>query len=297
LDAPRPGLVRVIVGGFWQNHLTGQQLSTGEEYGVAESRARRGFAALRAVRAPRWWQEIGFIAIVYYLYSLVRNAVPSHETGAFDRAKTLLSFETRLHFNIELSLNRLVAGHVWLAYICDYFYATLHFIVTIGVLIWLYRKHPLHYRAIRSVLIFTNLIALVGFWFVSVAPPRLLGGYVDTVVQFHTWGSFASPGLAKESNQFAAMPSLHIGWSLWCAFAIVALAKRRWVRILGALYPLATTFVILGTANHYVLDALAGAATLLLAVGIERLVAARPIYVRGAFDLPTLAPDRELVTV
>jgi hypothetical protein len=267
---------------------------------VADSRASHGFGLLaerfRAVRRPRWWQEIAFIAVVYYLYSLVRNAVPSHETGAFHRARTLLSFETRLHLNIEHSLNHLVAGHAWLAYICNYYYATLHFVVTIGVLVWLYRKHPLRYRAIRSVLIITNLLALIGFWLVSVAPPRMLNGYVDTVVKFHTWGSFASPGLAKESNQFAAMPSLHIGWSLWCAFAIVTLAKRRWVRVLGALYPIATTFVILGTANHYVVDALAGAATLLLAVAIQRLLAGRPIYLRETPNATAITSNRELVS-
>jgi PAP2 superfamily len=276
---------------------------------VAESRAVRGLAVLpervrpllaerlRGIRPPRWWQEIGFIAIVYYLYSLVRNAVPSHETGAFDRARTVLSIESWFHLDVEHSVNRFVAGQHWLAYICNYYYSTLHFVVTIAVLVWLYRRHPLHYRAIRSVLIITNLVALIGFWFISVAPPRMLPGYVDTVVKFHTWGSLASPGLAKESNQFAAMPSLHIGWSLWCAFAIVTLAKHRWVRVLGALYPIATTFVILGTANHYVVDAVAGAVTLLLAVGIQRLLAGRPIYVREAFGAPALAPNRELVTV
>jgi hypothetical protein len=268
---------------------------------VAETRATRRFALLpervRAVRPPRWWQEIGFIAIVYYLYSVVRNAVPSHETGAFHRAKSLLSFEARLHLNIEASLNHFVASHAWLAYICNYYYATLHFVVTIGVLVWLYRKHPMRYRSMRSVLIVTNLVALIGFWLVSVAPPRMLAGYVDTVVKFHTWGSLASPGLAKESNQYAAMPSLHIGWSLWCALAIVTLAKRPWVRVLGALYPAATFFVIVGTANHFVVDAIAGAATLGLAVAIQRLLSGRPTYQRLSPELPADDPERELVAV
>jgi PAP2 superfamily len=251
---------------------------------------------IRAVRPPKWWQEIGFIGVVYYLYSLVRNAVPSHMGGAFARAHSILSIEGHLRINIEHSLNNYVANHSWLAYICNYYYSTLHFIVTIGVLVWLYVKHPLRYRAIRSVLIITNLVALLGFWFVSVAPPRLLHGFTDTVIKFHTWGSLASPGLAKESNQFAAMPSLHIGWSLWCGIAIVALAKRPWVRVLGALYPVATFLVIVGTGNHFVLDAVGGVATLLIAILIQRLISGRTTYRDHTIVLTDRAAERELVS-
>jgi hypothetical protein len=269
--------------------------------GVVDVRARRGITVLtdrlRAARPPRWWQEIAFIAGVYFLYSLVRNAVPSHRGGAFDRARSLLSAERWSHLDVERSLNHFVDHHHWLAYLCNYYYSTLHFAVTIGVLVWLYLKHPLRYRAIRSVLIITNLVALIGFWFISLAPPRMLPGYVDTVIKFHTWGSLASPGLAAKSNQFAAMPSLHIGWSLWCALAIVAFAKRPWVRALGALYPLATVFVIVGTANHFVLDAVGGAITLGIAVLVQRLIAGRPTYQETTIVLPDVVADRDLVTV
>jgi PAP2 superfamily len=267
---------------------------------VAETRAERRFALLPdrvvAVRPPRWWQEIGFILIIYFLYSLVRDAVPSHETGAFHHARTVLSIERATHLNIEHSLNKFVAHHAWLAYTANYYYSTLHFVVTIGVLIWLYVKHPMRYRAIRTVLIITNLLALIGFWFISVAPPRLLHGYVDTLVRFHTWGSLASPAVASVSNQFAAMPSLHIGWSMWCAFAIVSLAKRRWVRVLGALYPVATFLVIVGTANHYVLDAIGGAVTLGIAIGIQRLLSGRPAFARPPTAAADAEPDRLLIS-
>jgi hypothetical protein len=273
---------------------------------VAEISHRRPFALLpariRAIRRPRWWQEVGFILAVYWLYSKVRSAVPSHELGAYHRASTVLSIERFLHIDPEESINHFVAtahflgGHL-LAYVCDYYYATLHFIVTIVVLVWLYRKHPLRYRSIRSVLIITNLIGLVGFWFLSLAPPRLLPqyGFVDTVIRFHTWGSLATADVAKEANQFAAMPSLHVAWSLWCAFAIVTLAKRRWVRVLGALYPIATTLVVLGTANHYMLDAVGGAAALGLAVIAERLLSGRHAYSRRTIVLPDVEPERELI--
>jgi hypothetical protein len=139
------------------------------------------------------------------------------------------------------------------------------------------------------VLLITTLVALVGFTLLPLAPPRMLHGYVDTVVTFHTWGSFASPSVAKASNEFAAMPSLHIGWSMWCAFTIVSLARRRWVRVIGAVYPFATLFVILGTANHYVLDAAGGAAALVAGVVVQRVMSGRAAYL----GVPVLLPDRK----
>jgi hypothetical protein len=266
---------------------------------VAETHSRRPFALLpervRAIRRPRWWQEILFVLAVYYLYSLVRNAAPEHTLGAFHRAGSVLSLERHLHIDVEHSLNHLVAGHAWLAYTSDYYYATLHFIVTIGVLVWLYVRHPLRYRSIRTVLIATNLTALVGFWFVSLAPPRMLPGFVDTLVKFHTWGSIASGDIAKESNQFAAMPSLHVGWALWCALAIVTLAERRWVRVLGALYPVCTVFVVLGTGNHFVLDAIGGVLALGIGLAAERLLSGRHAYSRTATLHASGSPERELI--
>jgi hypothetical protein len=261
--------------------------------------ARRSLALLparaRAVRRPKWWQEIAFILVCYWLYSLVRNAVPSHATAARERAVDLIGFERLLHIDVEHSLNLLVAGHSWLAYLCNYYYATLHFVVTIGVLLWIYVKHPLRYRSIRSVLFATNLIALVGFWSYALAPPRMFPsrGFTDTVLAFHTWGSYASGDLAKASNQFAAMPSLHIGWSLWCGIVIVALAERTWVRVLGILYPLATLFVIIGTANHYLLDAVGGVLALALGFGVQRMLSGRPAF---APPVLTAAQPPELVT-
>lgn len=241
---------------------------------------------IRAVRRPKWWQEVALIAVGYWLYSLVRNAVPSHEIAATNRAVDLFSFERMMHIDIEKSLNTLVAHTSWLAYACDYYYATLHFVVTIGVLVWLYMKHPLRYRSLRSVMFAMNIVALIGFWTWALAPPRMLvnEGFVDTILKFGIWGSWGSSGVDSASNQFAAMPSLHIGWSLWCAIVIVSLSTRRWVRVLGVLYPFATLFVILGTANHFLLDAAGGVAVLLIGFVVQRMLSGRP-----AFATPTVA--------
>src|SRR4051794_41856473 len=100
---------------------------------------------------------------------------------------------------MEHWLNILVTGHSWLAYFCDYYYATLHFVVTIGVLVWIYVKHPLRYRSIRSVLFATNLIALVGFWASALPPPGLFGSRAFTAPgpEFTPWASSPSVDFAR----------------------------------------------------------------------------------------------------
>jgi hypothetical protein len=239
--------------------------------------------ALRAGTRPPLWVEALIIGIGYWLYSLVRNGVPTHRSVSLRHAADVLAVEGSLHVRIEQSVNHWVAGLRWLALGADYWYASMHFLLTLGVLVWLWRSHPARYRTARSALVITNLFALLGFWLFPLAPPRMLAGYVDTVVRDHVWGSWASSGVDAASNQYAAMPSMHIGWSLWCGLVIVVLARRRWVRVLGALYPAVTLLVIIGTANHYVVDAVGGAAALAVACVLVRLLYGRP-------TIPALAP-------
>ncbi len=234
---------------------------------------------LRRLRRPRWWEEVLFIGISYGLYSTVRNAAPEHATAAFHRAGDLLRVEHDLHIDVEHTFNDIVASSHLLAYVSSYWYAAMHFAVTIGVLVWLYVRHPLRYRPIRTVLYTTNILALGGFWFYALAPPRMLAGFVDSVDRFPTvWGSWDTAGVAKVSNQLAAMPSLHIGWSTWAGLVLFKLARHRWARIAGIAYPLITVFVILGTANHFLLDAVGGLFVLGLSFGIERLLLGRPTF-------------------
>lgn len=248
----------------------------------ASSLAGRLLTHVRRPRRPRWWEEVLFIGVSYFLYSTVRNAVPSHSVSAFHRAHAVLRFEHDTHLDIERSLNKVVASSHLLAYASSYWYAAMHFVVTIGVLVWLYIRHPLRYRPIRTVLYTANILALIGFWFYALAPPRMLTGFVDTVDIYPTaWGSWNTAGVAKLSNQLAAMPSLHIGWSTWCGLVIVHLARHRITKILGIAYPLVTLFVILGTANHFLVDAVGGLLVLAASFTIERL-----IFGRGAFDDP-----------
>jgi PAP2 superfamily len=239
-------------------------------------------------RRPVWWQEIAIIAFGYWLYTLGRNAIPEQATIARRHGRSIQHLQEILHLNWELSFNHFVAANEWLAQTMDYYYATLHFILTPTVMVWLFVRRPHVYRGARTVLITTTMLGLLGFYLFPTAPPRLLPGYryVDTVLKFHTWGSLADPNIAEHSNQFAAMPSLHIGWALWCGFSIFACARRLWVRLLALAYPVGTLVVIVGTANHFILDAVGGAIIVTLAFGLQYLFSGH-----GAFTAPTDAPD------
>jgi hypothetical protein len=161
-------------------------------------------------------------------------------------------------------------------------------VVTIAVMGWLFLRRSHVYRGARTALVATTMLGLVGFAAYPTAPPRLLPefGYVDTLTKFHTWGSLADPDIAQHSNQFAAMPSLHIAWAVWCGIAIWVCARRRWVRLVGLAYPVGTLIVIVGTANHFLLDAVGGVIVLALGFGVQALLSGH-----GAFVAPTDAPD------
>lgn len=253
---------------------------------------RRRFPLLaRGRRPPRWWQELAFIGVSYTLYGMVRNhfgnpepvdcgakALTKFQDLACSRAYDLLAVQRALGIDVELSLNRVAMEHEWFAVLSNYFYALAHFVVTIGVLVWLFRKHPLQYRPLRTALYVCNGIALLGYWLYALAPPRFLPneGYVDTVRVFGTWGSYASGDLSHASNQFAAMPSMHVGWALWSGLALYWLARRRWVRWAGLAYPVMVLVVIMATANHFILDAVGGALALALGFGAQRALSGEP---------------------
>ncbi len=256
-------------------------------------RTRTGFSGLLPHRMlrwrrPVWWQEIAIIAFGYWMYTLGRNAIPEQETIARRHGRSIQHLQDILHLNWEMSFNRSVAANEWLAQVMDYYYSTMHFIVTITVMVWLFLRRSHIYRGARTVLVTTTLLGLLGFYLYPTAPPRLLPrfSYIDTVLKFHTWGSFADPDIAQHSNQYAAMPSLHISWALWSGIAIFICARRTWVRLLGLAHPAATLVVIVGTANHFILDAAGGVLILLLAFGFQWLLSGH-----GAFVAPIDAPD------
>lgn len=216
--------------------------------------------------------ELLLIRVGYWAYSWIRAQAPNGRGLAERHGRQVLRIEGDLHVAVEHPVNHWIAGVPWLSHVMDFDYETFHFLVPIMLLSWLYARRPADYRWARTALAFATLVALLGFWLYPLAPPRLMPGlgFVDTA---HGPQNLAHPDygvLTGISNQYAAMPSLHIGWSLWCALVVARVAPRVWMKALAACYPLFTLAVILGTANHYVLDALAGAVVTLLGFAVQR---------------------------
>jgi hypothetical protein len=254
---------------------------------------------LRSPRRPRLWFEILLIAVSYGTYSLIRNAVPEQRPDALHNANWVWKTEETLGIAVEKTVNHAMNSVEWLIVGMNYYYATLHFIVTIGVLAWLYRLHPGRYAAIRLALFATTAAALLGYYFYPLAPPRLMpgGGFIDTVLVHKTGGSMASGNLASVSNQYAAMPSMHIGWSVWCGVTILVLARSAWARTVGVLYPVVTLVVIVATANHFWLDAVGGLLCLSFGFALSHAWYGRMPYrlPRHAAARPRSVPNREPV--
>lgn len=242
---------------------------------VQRPRALPGGRVLRDGRTLYWWAEVLAVVVFYLVYSAVRNVhgnnlldPPPH---ALDHAKQVIAMERALGLFQEARLQDWAEHFTPLVVAANYFYGSLHFVVTIFTGIFLYRRWSDDYPRFRNMLGITTAVALVGFLLYPLTPPRLLEmygvdyGFTDTLAKYPTFWSFNSGGMKSLSNQFAAMPSVHIAWATWCALALTPrLASRAW-KWLAGLYPVATLFVIIVTGNHFWLDAIGG--LLILAVG------------------------------
>jgi hypothetical protein len=235
-----------------------------DDLNTKERRVESGPALLplrwRAHRPPRWWFEVILIVLLDMVYEHLRDLVPLREHEAYRRGWDLFHFEQHIGLDIELTMNRFVMHHQWLAKVASYDYSFFHIPVTAAILIWLFWRHRRVYKTARTVLAFTTIIGLIGFWLFPTAPPRLLdgAGFVDTTVFFNTPGSWSSRTVSEHSNLFAAMPSLHCAWALWVGLSLFFVSRNRILRTIGVLYPIWTLFVVMATANHFIFDALAG---------------------------------------
>ena len=200
---------------------------------------------------------------LWVLYSLARLVADTSMAPALDRAHELLQFEQGLGIHWEIPLNQLFTDHRVIGLLGSYWYASLHYVVTVAVLVWLWRLGADRYGPARRALVIGTLIGLLCYISMPTAPPRFISGYVD-VLRLHSadgwWGADASAprGLGGLTNELAAFPSLHAGWALWVALALQLYATRHWVRVLGWVYAVGTTVVIVGTGNHWVIDAVVG---------------------------------------
>jgi hypothetical protein len=229
--------------------------------------------ASAASRRTHWWVELLAIAWLAFVYDLINNLAPLRMQVAIAHAQGILNLERSLHLTPEATLDRWLAGHRTLGLLLSYYYDNAHFIVTFALLGWLWWKRADIYPPLRNVLVLVNVIGFAVFWLYPVAPPRMLDGFTDVVAASGAFGSWHTGSLASQANQYAAMPSLHIAWAVWCTLAIWQITRRPWVRALAVLYPCVTAIAVLATGNHFLLDLVGGLVALAVSVGIVALAA------------------------
>ncbi|MEU7298760.1 bifunctional glycosyltransferase 87/phosphatase PAP2 family protein [Streptomyces sp. NPDC007206] len=232
----------------------------------------------RVLTRPNLLLELLLLRVVYAAYSQVRLAatggtISGGRARAEHHGRIVLDTERFLHIDIEHWANHAVVRIGWLRDFFDFYYESFHFVVPLTILGILYWRRPVDYRWARASLGFATFLALIGFWLFPLAPPRLMPtlGIIDTV---HGAQNFSKPNygtLTALTNQYAAMPSLHFGWALWCGVVIAVIAPRWWMKALGLLHPLFTVSAIIATGNHWVLDAVGGAVVVSAGFGLSYL--------------------------
>jgi membrane-associated phospholipid phosphatase len=231
--------------------------------------------------------EIAGVFVLYSIYDRLRDEVAGSATVALRNARQVVQAERFFGLYHELRLQ--AAFLDWHAFISfwNVYYGTVHFVLPVVALIVLYRKAPARYLRWRNTLLFMLGFALVGFWIYPLAPPRLMPPsyeFVDTAAQYFTvgpqqpirldaTGEPIATARAEFGNLYAAMPSLHVGWSTWTTLALLPVLRRRWLRALLCLYPAATLFGIVVTGNHWLLDAVGGWLVLAAAYAAAGIVA------------------------
>ena len=237
--------------------------------------------------------ELALVASLYSVWRLARVLPLAHDEGAIDRARQIVRFQNTLHMPTELSLQHFVLRHDWLARFSNYYYAIAHVPALIAFLVWLFVRDRERYPRWRNALAITTGFCVI-IRFIRVAPPRFLAdlGYID--LSSHYGLSLYGPVGTGVSDQFAAMPSIHVGWAALVSFGIVAVSTSRW-RWLFLLHLALTMFVVSATGNHWWMDGIVAIVLLGIALaidtGVRRL--ARSKRMTAADDSAGAEPESE----
>jgi hypothetical protein len=233
---------------------------------------------VRRVLLNRAVVELGAMAILAAIYNTVRAGGGSDQTLAMAHARDIARIEGWIFDHLELTLDHWIVGVPVLAVAACYFYALMHYVMTPTILVLSRRRGGWQYWRGYWALVVGSAIALVIYANWPLAPPRLMPelGTIDVMQHFADagwWGGAASAprGLGDATNQFAAMPSLHFGWSLWCGIQMWGFGGRWW-KVGAVAYPLLQAVVVLATANHFLLDVLGGATCILLGYAVVTLI-------------------------
>lgn len=223
-----------------------------------------------AIARPNLWLtliEFALILFVTLAYFLTRGLIRGRESDAVQNAYRILTIEHSLHLSPEQPIQHFTLRHEWLLQFANNFYLYAHLPVLIAVAVWLYGWRPWAYPWFRNAFLISALFGLSIYVILPVAPPRFLPGFVDTMALygFNVDGSVAGPLY----NPYAAMPSLHVGWSLLAGIAIIVCARSWWLKTAGVALPIIMTFAVIMTGNHYLLDIIAGAIVVLAALTLS----------------------------
>src|SRR6478672_7230866 len=224
------------------------------------SEAQRDLTETSPAPRSHWLRELFIVVVFYYSYELVRRFahLGNVQPRAFRNQLYLIDVERFLHIYNESAVQRAFLSERWFIKVMDVYYGTLHFIITAGLLWWVYLRRHQHYRQYRNLLGMTTALALIGYFVFPLAPPRMEvchhGGphcFVDTLDKIGGLWSYHSSAAKAIANPFAAMPSLHFGWALWCGTLLWSFARHPAVRALSVIYPILTLLAIVVTADHY----------------------------------------------
>jgi len=256
------------------------------------------------VTAKRLWFEIFLIATSYYVYSKVRNNYGSRAVEpevAAENADQVIDIERAMGLYFEADVQMFFEGQTTFLQFWNIFYGAMHFVMTYVVLVFLFLRFPEKYRFWRRTLGLTSVLGLIGYATYPLMPPRLMsscgayGGcrpdspFVDTLITAGGFWNFETPAIAALTNQYAAMPSLHMAWAIWVALAAAPQLTKRFGKVAFAAYPFMMCFAIVVTGNHFVIDAIAGAIVLAAGYGLavvwERFTQKRRASDSGSADL------------
>ena len=224
---------------------------------------------LQARVLPHGWldalRQISLFAAAYFLYRLVRGLVETHYGAvAFAHARDLIAIERGLHVFVEPSIQAWASGSHIVMVLASWLYVNAQTTITFSALLYLYLRHNRNFYFVRNMFMIAMAIALVAYTVFPTAPPRFMPewGFIDTVSDVtgvHI--SHASASSMSLFNPYAAVPSMHVAFALMIGWPLARLSRIRLVKVLWVLYPFLMAFVIVVTANHFIVDAFLGAVT------------------------------------
>jgi len=234
----------------------------------------RIYRYLHSVSAPTrrtvsWFDtiEIGLVVVGFLAYFLVRGGVVDRTGEALENARWIISFQKSAGLFVEPAINDWALAEPWRVRFFNFVYFWLDFPLIISVGLFMFWKSRFHYTILRDSLLISGAFALVLYWLFPVAPPRYLPewGFVDTLETYANL-SYQAQSMQPFVNPFAAVPSLHVGWSVLLAIVVFMATKLLWARIAVIAVMVAQVVAVVATANHYLFDATVGLGVSMLAL-------------------------------